>query len=136
MAATRVQGQRDMGLSVLNLRGLAINDASNNTNSVTVYASDSGIMFINEFVGTTTYTLPAVADCAGKVFFFYDNVGETLIVTAPSGSFDLMSGGETTAKIDADKVTSGGTQGEWSTIIGDGTNYFCLAGEGTWTASG
>lgn len=128
---TRVQGYRDVAQTMLPFRGIAINDASNNTNAVTVYASDSGILFINEFVDGTEYTLPAVGDCKGKVFFFYDNIGQVITITG--GTTGVLSGGTITASVDADDVVSGGTLGEWCIIIGDGTSYFCLAGEGDWT---
>lgn len=134
MGTARVQGQRDVALNELNIRGIAINDATNNTASVTVYASDSGIVFINEYAGTTTYTLPAVADCKGKIFTFYDNVGQTIDVVG--GTTDKMSGGSASATTHADKVTSGGTLGDSCTIIGDGSSYFVIHYQGTWTASG
>lgn len=131
--ATRTQGYRDLALTSLPLRGIAINDADNNTDEVTVYASDSGILFINQYGGVTEYILPDVVDCAGKVFFFYDNVGNAITITG--GTEGVMSGGTGSATTTSNEVLSSGTQGEWCIIVGDGTSYFCLSGEGTWTAS-
>lgn len=130
MGTARIQGARDVVMNTLPFRGTAINDSSSNTGSVEVYASDSGILFINEYAGVE-YTLPDVADCKGKWFMFFDNTGQTITITG--GDTGKMSGGSTSASVDADDVVSGGTQGEWCIIIGDGSSYFCLAGEGTWT---
>ncbi len=132
MGTTRVQGQRDVALSMLPFRGISINDATSNTAAVTVYASDSGILFINKFASTTTYTLPAVADCEGKIFFFMSYVANDLVI---AGATSVMVGGETSAGIVGATVTGGGTIGIWCAIIGDGTNYFALPGTGTWTYS-
>ena len=131
---TRAQGQRDVAQIGLPFRGIAINDATLNTAAVTVYASDSGILFINKYAGTTTYTLPAVADCKGKIFFFYSYVANNLVITG--GTADLLVGGSTSAVVDADTVTLTGVIGGWGVIIGDGTNFYFFAGTGTWTASG
>ena len=131
---TRSQGQRDVAQVGLPFRGIAINDNTNNTTSVTVFASDSGILFINKKAGTTTYTLPAVEDCEGKVFFFYSYVANDLVVQTAAGD-DVIVGGSTSAGIVGDTVTLTGVIGGWATVIGDGTNYFLLAGTGTWTYS-
>ena len=129
---TRSQGQRDVAQVGLPFRGIAINDNTNNTTAVTVYASDSGILFINKKAGTTTYTLPAVEDCEGKVFFFMSYVANDLVIQTASGD-DVLVGGSASAGIIGDKLTGGGTIGIWCAIIGDGTNYFALPGTGTWT---
>lgn len=133
---TRVQGQRDVALTSLPFRGIAINDASANTNAVTVYASDSGILFINEFQTETTYTLPAVADCKGKIFFFYCNYASAIKILGASGDEDLINGATTGQTSLADDVTSGTVIGNWGAIIGDGSTYFFVAGIGIWTGSG
>jgi len=133
MGTAREQGQRNVAFNELNLRGIAINDATNNTASVTVYASDSGIMFVNEYAGTTTYTLPVVADCAGKMFFFYGNVGNDIVITG--GTAAKMSGGTTSAAVDSDKVTGTGAIGIAAMVIGDGSSYFVIPFVGTWTGS-
>ena len=132
MGTARVQGQRDIALNELAFRGIAINDATNNTAAVTVYASDSGILFINKFASTTTYTLPAVADCAGKVFYFYSYVANNLVI---DGTTSVIVGGNTSAGVAGNLVTLTGVIGGWGFIIGDGTNYFFFPGTGTWTYS-
>ena len=129
---TRAQGQRDVAQIGLPFRGIAINDNTNNTTSVTVYASDSGILFINKKAGTTTYTLPAVEDCEGKIFFFFSYVANDLVIQTATGD-DLLVGGETTPGIVGDTLTGTGAIGIWCAIIGDGTNYFAIPGTGTWT---
>lgn len=129
MSATRVQGQRDVALSSLPFRGIAVNDADNNTAAVQVYASDSGILFINEHGDTTTYTLPDVADCKGKIFFFYDNIGTSIVILG--GTVDKMCGGGYTTY---DKMTLTAGVGGWAIIVGDGSKYYCLQGIGTWGA--
>lgn len=136
MGTTRAQGYRDVKMNGLPFRGIAINDATSNTNAVTVYASDSGILFVNEFESTTTYTLPEVADCKGKWFIFYCNHATAVKVTAPTASFDLMQGGNSGTVTNADYVTSGGVVGNWGVIFGDGSSYFFFVGQGTWSASG
>lgn len=132
MGTARVQGQRDVALNELAFRGIAINDATNNTAAVTIYASDSGILFINKFAATTTYTLPAVADCKGKVFYFMSYVANNLVI---DGTTSVIVGGNTSAGVAGDKVTLTGVIGGWGFIIGDGTNYYFFAGTGTWTYS-
>lgn len=129
---TRAQGQRDVAQVGLPFRGIAINDASANTAAVAVYASDSGILFINKYAGTTTYTLPAVEDCKGKIFYFFSYVAQDLVIQTASGD-DLLVGGDTSAGIVGDKLTGGGAIGIWCVILGDGTNYYAFPGVGTWT---
>lgn len=126
---TRVQGQRDVALTSLPFRGIAINDASNNTAAVQVYASDSGILFINEFGSETIYTLPVVSDCEGKIFHFYSNVAQTLIILG--GTNDVMCGGGQTTY---DKMTLTAVIGGWGTIVSDGSSYYFIQGIGTWAA--
>ncbi len=129
---TRAQGQRDVALTSLPFRGIAINDDTNNTTSVTVYASDSGILFINKKTGTTTYTLPAVADGKGKVFLFYSYVANNLVI---AGASSILVGGTSGAGIVGATVTLTALIGGWAVVIGDGSNYFVLPGVGTWTYS-
>jgi len=57
---------------------------------------------------------------------------QTLAVTG--GTADLIMGGADGNL--ADTVTSGAQAGDWCIVIGDGTYYYLLAGQGTWTASG
>lgn len=113
------------------MRGISLNADGAGT-AITVVPSDSGICFVNnEDADTVTYTLPAVADCEGKIFFFYNNqTTQNIAVT-----------GGTAAKISAndhtgyDTVTDNGVVGNWGFVIGDGDYYYFFAGSGTWTAS-
>ena len=132
MGTARVQGQRDVALTDLPFRGIAKNDATDNTASVTVYASDSGILFINYFASTTTYTLPAAADCKGKFFVFMSAVASNLVI---AGDTSVIVGGQTSAGIVGATVTLTAVIGGWCVIIGDGTNYYAIPGTGTWTYS-
>ena len=125
MGTTRAQGQRDVALNELAFRGIAINDATANTAAVTVYASDSGIFFINKFATATTYTLHPVADGAGKWFWFF-NVGAGGMVIASYGSLDNIVAVNDVA---ADTVTYGTTSqmiGSACLVVGDGTNWFAM----------
>jgi len=131
--ATRAQGDRDVALNELAFRGISIN-ATTNDASPTVYASDSGILFINKYAGTTTYTLPAVEDCAGKIFYFMSYVANNLVIAGASGDAVIV-GGNTSAGIVGATVTLTGVIGGHGYIIGDGTNYYFFAGTGTWTYS-
>ncbi len=119
---------RDVALSELNIRGISTNETGDSA-AVTVVPSDSGVIFINEFAGQTTYTLPAVAACKGKLFYFYGNVGQNLVITGGTAA-KMTANGQT----GYDKVTSAGTIGDYGWIIGDGDWYFFFAGQGTWTA--
>ena len=132
MGTARVQGQRDVAMNSLPFRGIAINDATNNTAAVTVYASDSGILFINEYAGSTAYTLPAVADGKGKWFVFFGGVAQDIVIT---GATSVLVGGNASAGLVGATVTGGGAIGIWALVIGDGTKYYVIPGTGTWTYS-
>ena len=123
---------RDLALTGLPFRGIAINETGDSA-SVTVVASDSGILFINEYAGETTYTLPTFTDMKGKWYAFCANVSQNIVVTG--GTTGVMSGGNSSAAVDSDKVTLTAVIGGWAAVICDGTNYFVLAGTGTWTGS-
>ena len=132
MGTARVQGQRDVALVGLPFRGIAVNDATNNAATVTVYASDSGIMFINEFAGSTAYTLPAVADGKGKWFLFYGGVSQDIVIT---GVTSVLVGGNASAGLVGATITGGGAIGIWCAVIGDGDKWYAIPGTGTWTYS-
>ena len=123
---------RDLALTSLPFRGIAINETGDSA-SITVVASDSGILFVNEYAGETTYTLPTVALMKGKWYRFYANVSQNIVVTG--GTTGAMSGGSSGASVTNDKVTLTGVIGGWAVVFCDGTNYFVLAGTGTWTGS-
>ena len=111
----------------------AVVRSSTTASETTVTPDDSGTLFANLSTSAHIYTLPAVADCEGKSFIFMNcETTQTLAVTG--GTADLIMGGADGNL--ADTVTCGAQAGDWCTVIGDGTYYYLLAGQGTWTASG
>ena len=120
---------RDIALNELPIRGLSINaDAAGQ--SVAVAASDSGIIFINkEDAGLVTYTLPAVADCAGKWFWFY-NAQTAADLKILGGTADVFIGGGAEAGDFMD--TNASYTGDAAIVFGDGTYYYLLPLHGTW----
>lgn len=123
---------RNVALTELPIRGISINaDAAGQT--VNVVASDSGVMFVNkEDAGVVTYNLPAVADAAGKMFWFFNaQATVNILVNAPA---DTMFAGNNLA---ADNVLADGPQcGDCGFVICDGTSYYFFGISGTWTAAG
>ena len=121
---------RDIALSELPIRGVSIQTAADGDGSITVVPSDSGVIFVNKYItGNTTYTLPAVALCAGKWFWFYNaQTTKTLIV---DGDDTKMMGGGQTAY---DSMTGTADTGACGFILGDGTNYFFFEIARSWTA--
>lgn len=106
-----------------------VRSAATGNLTTTVTPDDSGTMFISLTTGTHAYTLPAVADAAGKHFIFFD--GETtqsITVTSPAN--DIM-GNNTTA----DVATSNADLGDCLMVFSDGTNYFKFVLAGTWTVA-
>lgn len=122
--------ERNVALSELNMRGIIINADAGGT-SKTVYASDSGCIFIdNEDAGTTTYTIPSVADCAGKWFWFYNGTNHTQIaVTGTTASKMYGPGSEGTATT---RTTSTNAVGDSCIVFGDGSYYYLIPLVGTW----
>lgn len=117
---------RDIALTNLPFRGLSINPTTAD-GSITVVASDSGTMFINKYAGSTTYTLPPVAEGAGKWFWFYAAVAEDVLVTAQSAIMMVAD------NLTQTTITSNGTIGDCLFVIGDGTNWFAFMVYATWT---
>ena len=123
MAATR-----NVALNEMNFRGLSINAA---TNTITIVPSDSGIIFLNQnTANSTNYVLPAVADAAGKFFWFYNaQTTQNMVITAPSV---IMMGDDTVTGTTATTVTN--NCGFAAMVFGDGTNYYLLEfGALAWT---
>ncbi len=123
---------RDIALNELPIRGISINAESANTTTINVVASDSGIIFVNkETSGVVTYVLPAVADGAGKMWWFYN--GQTaynIVVKAPS---NIFIGANTTSS--TNMTTSGNLTGDSAIVFGDGTYYYLIEFVGTWAGS-
>lgn len=119
---------RDVALNELPIRGISINaNTAANTVAITVVPSDSGIIFINKETATTTYTLPAVADGKGKMFWFYEGY---------AAAIDIYCG---TACIvgDATGQTATGTAvlGTCAMVVGDGTYYYLFEISGAWSVA-
>ena len=110
----------------------AVVRSATDATATTVTADDSGTLFINLSTSAHTYTLPTLALSAGKVFIFF-NGQTTAALTITPGTADKMLVGDNAA---ADSVACAAAVGEWAIVIGDGTWFYCLAGVGTWTASG
>ena len=110
---------RNTALSEQNLRGISINVDDSNT--VTIVPSDSGIMFINKNTTlNTNYVLPAVADADGKMFWFLNatpNAG--YVITAPAST---LVANNTVSKSTA--TTGSNTVGISAIVVGDGSKYY------------
>lgn len=119
---------RDVALNELPIRGISHN-ATTASGAVTVVASDSGVIFINKYAGTTTYTLPAVADGKGKIFYFYGAVANNVVVYGPAAS--TIYGNAALGRT----FTGTGAIGIGCMVVGDGTYYYAFALGGTWTMS-
>ena len=97
--------------------------------ATTVVAADSGTIFVNKYAGTTTYTMPAVADAKGKVFWFFGAVAQNIVVYGPAAStvYGSAALGRT--------FTGTGAIGIGAMVVCDGTYYYAFAMGGTWTIS-
>ena len=122
---------RTIGFTQMPFRGLHVNTA---TSSYTLTRDDSGVIFINQYNATVTYTLPACADGAGCVFFFYSGTSgssSSIVITSPTSN---------TLVCNDDALATTNTQadcaGEWAMVVGDGTYWYCFEGNGTWTEGG
>ena len=118
---------RSVALNVMDFRGLHVNAA---TAAYTIVASDSGIILFNDYGTDTTYTLPAVATAAGKVFWIVNGEATTkTIVKAPTACIKGVTAAACTG------VTSKAI-GDHLIITCDGTNYFVVSmGLAVWTVS-
>ena len=116
---------RSVALNELPVRGLHVNAA---TAAYTIVPSDSGIVLFNDYGTTTTYTLPAVADAAGKLFWFVNGEATTkTIITAPTACIKGPQAAVCTT------LTSKAI-GDHCILTCDGTNYFVVSmGFAVWT---
>jgi len=122
--------ERDVALTELPMRGIIVNAEADNDVAITVYPSDSGILFINkESSATVEYTLPAVADATGKWFWFFTAVAKKIKVTAPAST---MYCAETTLQT---SIFSAEAIGEAGMCICDGSYYYFFEIAGTWATS-
>jgi len=109
---------RDVVLNEMNFRGLHINVV---TASYTIVPSDSGIIFFNDYGTATTYTLPAVADAAGKMFWFVN--GESAVATVVAAQTACIKGPRAAVCTTLTSVAVG----DHLIITCDGTNYFVVS---------
>ncbi len=118
---------RSVALSEMNFRGLHVNSA---TAAYTLVPSDSGIILFNDYGTDTTYTLPAVADSAGKVFWFVNGEATTkTIITAPSAILKGVTAAACT-------VITSKAIGDHCIITCDGTYYYVISmGLAVWTVT-
>ena len=122
--------ERDVALSELPIRGIIINTEAGGVVAVTVYPSDSGILFINkESSATVEYTLPAVADAKGKWFWFFTGVAQKMKITAPASTMYCI---ETTVQTSTFSDAQIGTSGM---CICDGSYYYFFELSGSWATS-
>lgn len=118
---------RNVALTELPMRGISV-EPTGGDGAVSVVASDSGVMFVNKYTtGDTTYTLPAVADASGKMFWFFNAQNtKSLVVSAPSNTMIMDDNLVTTS------ATSASVGGECAFVICDGTDYYFHELHGTW----
>ena len=116
---------RDVSLTELPVRGLQVNSA---TAAYTIVPSDSGVVCFNDYGTDTTYTLPAVADAKGKLFWFVNGEATTkTIITAPTACIKGPQAAVCTT------LTSKAI-GDHVILTCDGTNYFVISmGFAVWT---
>ena len=110
----------------------AVVRSATDASATTVTADDSGTLFVNLSTSVHTYTLPTIALGKGKIWHFHNaQTTETLVITGGTASV-LMGGADGNL---VTTITSAQTAGESTTIICDGTYYYALESNGTWTAT-
>ena len=112
--------ERTVPLSELNLRGIMTNTAAG---PVTLYASDSGILFLNTYAGDIEYTLPAVADCKGKMFLFFNADDQDLKITSAAANISVYG---QTGITEQTSVTYSDKPGAACAVMCDGTFFLFL----------
>ena len=117
--------ERTVALSELNLRGVIVNT----TSSATLYPSDSGITYVNTYVGNVEYTLPAVADAAGKMFLFVNADDGNMKITSPAADINAYHATPISLKTSVEYSTN--PEGASCAFISDGTRYLFLNFVGT-----
>ena len=122
---------RNVALNEMNFRGINLNPV--NTNTVTLVASDAGVIFINKNTGgDTNYVLPAVADSKGKMLWFFNGqTTKNIVITAPTNTLigDDVTAGNTC-------TTAANNAGAGAFCVCDGTNWFMFdVGSSAWTVA-
>ncbi len=109
----------------------AVVRSATNATATTVTADDAGTFFVNLSTSAHTYTLPAVADGAGKHWWFFNGDGTTTIAIT-SGTANAMKCDDAAATTN---TSAAHAIGDLCLVIGDGTYYYCCELHGTWTTS-
>jgi len=110
----------------------AVVRSSTTATATTVTADDSGTLFVNLSTSAHTYTLPAVADGAGKCWWFYNGDGTTTIAVT-SGTADVMMCDDDAAA--TTNTSAAHAVSDCLMVLGDGTYYYSFELHGTWTAT-
>lgn len=90
--------------------------------ATTVTPDDSGTLFIDASTSTHTYTLPAVADCKGKAFWFSKVADAVMIVSGETA--DKMIAFNDAAADYISFQTASERIGAALLVVGDGNYYF------------
>ena len=120
---------RVVHVNELPLRGISTQETTGD-GSITIVPSDSGVMFVNKYIGgTTTYTLPTPAEAKGKWFWFYQAQGaaDLKILSGTAGKF-IGGGAETGDYMD----TNAQNEGDAAIVISDGDFFYLIPLTGTW----
>ena len=112
--------ERNPALSELNLRGTIVSTDGSDT----LFASDSGIIWINTYEGNCEYTLPAVADAKGKMFLFAQADDENFKITSPAADIVVFGQSGITQQTSVQYDTT--AEGAICAVISDGTRYLFL----------
>lgn len=113
----------------------AIVRSESTTTATSVEGDDSGTMFVNMGTsGTHTYTLPLLADGAGKCWIFFNGQKSNAIKIACDGAeTDKIIGVD---DLTADYIQSGAVAGDACTIVCDGTWFYCFTSSGAVSTAG
>lgn len=117
--------ERNVPCSEIPLRGVIVDT----TGSRTLYPSDSGIMFVSTYAGNVEYTLPAVADCAGKIFLFIQADDGNMKITSAAANIVVRGQSATTQQTSVQYDTN--PEGSACAVMGDGTRFLFLNFTGT-----
>ncbi len=121
---------RTIALNQMPMRGVYKNTADS---TLTLTRDDSGIIFVQTYTTSCTYTLPAVADGKGCFFWFF-NANTTSQITIASPTADTLC---THDDATATSTICDAEAGAWAMVFGDGTYWYFMegGGAGAWTDS-
>ncbi len=110
---------RSPALNVMDFRGLSINTAET---AITIVASDSGTIFVQNYATACTYTLPDVTTGAGKMFMIVNlNTATSTVITSTTA---LIKGTYTAGA--AKTTLTSVAVGDAAIIIGDGSYWYFI----------